>query len=414
MSSSFSRRWVWSVLAACVLTLALLPFSSCGGNSAPASNPGPAPNPNPAPNPGPTPTPPANPGPLPTVTLGPLVSGLNQPIGLTNAGDARLFVVEQPGTIRIINHGAINPQPFLDIRSKVVSGGEEGLLGLAFHPGYAQNRRFFVDYTRNNGGQLQSVISEYSTLASNPDQADPASEKILLTVNQPFPNHNGGQLAFGPDGFLYITLGDGGSEGDPQNNGQNLTTLLGKILRIDVDNPSAGKAYGIPASNPFVSGGGLPEIWAYGLRNPWRCSFDSASGKMFCGDVGGDRYEEVDIIEGGKNYGWKTMEGAHCSASGCNTSGLTLPIAEIAHEEAECIIGGYVYHGKAIPGLAGAYVFGDYVNGMIWALQQDASGNWKRSNLLSTKRPITSFGVDSSGELYVVDHTGVVLKVQGQ
>ena len=391
-SNSAGRRCL--AVMACVAGLLLL--ASCGGSSSARGSS----------NPAPTPTA------LPTVSLAAVVSGLTQPVALVHAGDARLFVVEQPGTIRIIANGALNSQPFLDIRSKVDSGGEKGLLGLAFHPAYVQNGRLFVNYTRLQAGQLQTVIAEYAVSATNPDIADPASEKILLTYNQPFENHNGGHLLFGPDGYLYITSGDGGSEGDPQNNGQNKNVLLGKILRIDVNSPSGGKLYGIPPSNPFAAGGGAPEIFAYGLRNPWRCSFDMPTARLFCGDVGGDRYEEVDIVEAGKNYGWVIMEGAHCSNSGCDTTGLTLPIVEIAHPESETVVGGYVYHGSAIPGLAGVYVFGDFSVGKIWALQQDSSRRWTRSELLSSGKNIISFGVDSAGEIYVVDYSGAVLRLQ--
>ena len=246
------------------------------------------------------------------------------------------------------------------------------------------------------------------------NRADPASERILLTVNQPFTNHKGGQLAFGPDKFLYIGLGDGGSGGDPLGNGQNLQTYLGKMLRIDVDHTAGALPYAIPADNPLVAGGGLPEIWAYGLRNPFRFSFDTATGSLFVGDVGQDLYEEIDILQKGGNYGWNVMEGLHCfsPATGCNMAGLALPIAEYSHSEGVAVIGGYVYHGTAIPALAGSYVFGDYFAGKIWRLTQDSSGAWQRVLLLSGGPTISSFGRDFAGELYVVDYAaGAILKV---
>ena len=290
-----------------------------------------------------------------------------------------------------------------------------GLLGVAFHPAFAQNQRFYVNYVRLLGtGQIQSVIAEYLVSAADANRADPASERILLTVNQPFTNHKGGQLAFGPDGFLYIGLGDGGSGGDPQGNGQNLQTYLGKMLRIDVDHTSGALPYAIPADNPFVAGGGLPEIWAYGLRNPFRFSFDTATGLLFVGDDGQNAYEEIDILQKGGNYGWNVMEGLHCysPATGCNMTGLALPIAEYSHSEGVAVIGGYVYHGTAIPALAGSYVFGDYAAGKIWRLTQDSSGAWQRVLLLSGGPTISSFGRDSAGELYVVDYgAGAILKV---
>lgn len=362
-------------------------------------------------------TPPPPPPPPPSsITLTPVVSGLTSPVDLQQSddGSGRFFVVEQPGTIRILQNGSLLATAFLDIRARVTFGGEMGLLGVAFHPGFAQSKRFYVNYDRTlAGGQVQTVIAEYQVSATDNNQGDPASERILLTVDQPFTNHKGGQLVFGPDTFLYIGLGDGGSGGDPFGNGQNLSTDLGKMLRIDVDHMSGALPYAIPADNPFASGGGLPEIWAYGLRNPFRFSFDRTTGKLFIGDVGQDKYEEVDVGQKGANYGWNVMEGLHCynPATNCNMTGLTLPIVEYDHTEGEAVIAGYVYHGTAIPSLAGSLLIGDYVVGKIWRLTQDNSGNWQRVLLLSSGRPISSFGQDAAGEVYVVDLSGSILKV---
>lgn len=334
-----------------------------------------------------------------------------------NDGTGRVFVLEQSGRVRIIQNGALVATPFLDLTSKVESGGEKGLLGLAFHPGFSLNRRFFIYYTRRLGAQLQSVFSEYAASSSNPNQADASSERILLVVDQPFDNHNGGQLAFGPDGFLYIGLGDGGSGGDPQGNGQNLQTLLGKILRIDVDGAfTAGKQYAIPADNPFTQPSGLPEIWAYGLRNPWRFSFDRMSGTLFAGDVGQDSYEEVDIITKAGNFGWNKTEASHCypPASSCSAAGLIQPIMEYAHDTSggTSIIGGFVYGGAAIPGLAGSYVFGDLSSGHVWAGAQDSSGKWKQTLVLDHHLTVSSFGEDTTGELYLLDYAnGSILRL---
>jgi glucose/arabinose dehydrogenase len=375
----------------------LLVLNACGGGSATTTI---------------APPPPAN-----SITLTPVVSGLSSPVDLqaTDDGTGRLFVVEQAGTIRILQAGALLTTPFLDIRTRVNFSGEMGLLGAVFHPAFAQNQRFYVNYVRLLAtGQIQSVIAEYRVSAANANQADPASERILLTVNQPFANHKAGQLAFGPDKFLYIGLGDGGSGGDPLGNAQNLQTLLGKMLRIDVDRTTGALPYAIPADNPFVAGGGLPEIWAYGLRNPFRFSFDTATGKLFVGDPGQQLFEEVDIVQKGGNFGWNVMEGLHCfnPATGCNMTGLTLPIAEYGRSEGIAVIGGYVYHGPAIPPLAGSYVFGDFGSGNIWRLTQDNSGAWQRVLLLSSGRNISSFGLDSAGELYLVDYGGgAILKV---
>jgi glucose/arabinose dehydrogenase len=354
-----------------------------------------------------------------SITLTPFVSGLSSPVDFQTPddGSGRIFIVQQPGTIRIISGGSLLTMPFLDITSKVnFDGGEQGFLGLAFHPNYNQNKRFYLNYDRLSGGQMQTVIAEYQ-LSVDPNAADPASERILLTVNQPFPNHKGGQMAFGPDGFLYIAFGDGGGEGDPQGNGQNRQTLLGKILRIGVDPPfTSGLQYAIPADNPFVGTSDRGEIWAYGFRNPWRFSFERGASRLFVADVGQDRFEEVDLVQKGLNYGWNTMEGAHCfnPSSGCTMTGLTLPIAEYDHSEGTTVIGGYLYHGIAISGLAGAYVFGDFGNGKVYQLTE-SSGTWTRTLLLSSGPHMSAFGQDSTGELYVIDYVnGSVFKITGQ
>lgn len=345
------------------------------------------------------------------------MTGLSAPVDLQqpNDGTGRFFVVEQAGTIRVFQNGTLLATPFLDIRGKVTMQDEMGLLGMAFHPSFAQNGRFYVHYDRTtSSGGFQSVIAEYVVSSGDSNQANLASERIILTVDQPpFPNHKGGQIAFGPDGFLYIALGDGGSEGDPSGNGQNPQTLLAKILRIDVNTTSAGRQYGIPPDNPFAAGGGLPETWAWGLRNPFRFSFDRGTGRLFAGDVGQDRFEEIDIIQRGANYGWNVMEGFHCfnPSTNCNQSGLTLPIAEYDHSEGNAVIGGYVYHGTKIPALQNAYIFGDDGSGRIWELQETSPGNWTRTLLISSGRMISSFGQDQSGEIYVVDLNGTVLSI---
>ena len=332
-----------------------------------------------------------------------------------NDNSGRLFVVEQGGRIRIIQNGAVLPQPFLDISSKVIEKVEMGLLGLTFHPAFPTNGKFYLNYVRNAGGQFQSVIAEYQVSPANPNVTDPNTERILLTVDQVnnFPNHKAGQLAFGADGFLYFGLGDGGGEGDPFHHGQNPQTLLGKMMRIDVNSMSPGKPYAIPPDNPFAGGGGLPEIFAIGFRNPWRFSFDRSSGRLFVADVGQDKFEEIDIVQKGGNYGWNTMEGNHCfnPPSGCNMAGLSLPIVEIPHPEGEAVIGGFVYHGAAVAGMQGQYVFGD-LNGQIWSLTENPPNTFTRTLILKPGFNISSFGQDSAGELYVVDIAGGrVLKI---
>jgi glucose/arabinose dehydrogenase len=351
-----------------------------------------------------------------SVTTQVVATGLSAPLDLEqpNDGSGRLFVVEQAGTIKIIQNGAVLPQPFLNITSKVMFQSEMGLLGMAFHPNFQTNRKFYVNYTRNAAGQFQSVIAEYVASAANPNLTDPATERILLTVDQVsnFDNHKAGQLAFGPDGFLYSGLGDGGSGGDPFGHGQDKQILLGKMMRIDVDATSPGLQYRIPPDNPFVAGGGLPEIWAYGFRNPWRFSFDRTTGRMFVADVGQDKFEEIDIVQKGGNYGWNTMEGLHCfnPPTNCNTAGLSLPIIEISHPEAVAVIGGFVYHGSALAGAQGMYIFGD-LTGKIWTLTENPPNTFTRTLLSSPGFSISSFGQDTAGELYVVDEGGKVLKI---
>lgn len=356
----------------------------------------------------------------PSISLQPLASGFSSPLDLEQPPDnsGRLFVVEQGGLIRIVQNGAVLPQPFLDISSRIVpnfGGTEMGLLGMTFHPAFQQNRKFYVNYVRSNAGQFQSVISEFQASASDPNLADPNSERILLVVNQVanFPNHKAGQLAFGPEGFLYFGLGDGGSGGDPFGHGQDTNILLGKMMRIDVNATSPGLPYAIPPDNPFANGGGLPEIFAIGFRNPWRFSFDRATERLFVADVGQDKFEEVDIVQKGGNYGWNIMEGMHCfnPPSGCNMTGLSLPIVEIPHPEGQAVIGGFVYHGTLLQGLQNQYIFGD-LNGRIWSLQEGPPNTFTRTLLDESGLTISSLGQDQSGELYVVDiGNGRVLKV---
>jgi glucose/arabinose dehydrogenase len=355
------------------------------------------------------------------VTLGfePVATGLRLPVGVTHAGDGsgRLFIVEQAGRILIHDGAQVLPSPFLDVSALVSCCDERGLLGLAFHPSYAVNGLFYVDYTNTAG---DTVIARYR-VSGDPNLADPTSAQILLTVAQPFANHNGGQLGFGPDGFLYIALGDGGDGGDPGNRAQNLGTLLGKILRIDVDGASP---YAIPATNPFrTTPGARSEIWAYGLRNPWRFSFDRQMGDLFIADVGQNAREEVNFqpaaSPGGENYGWRRMEGTLCfnPPSSCNDGTLTLPILEYDHLSSprNCsITGGYRYRGGRFPQMAGRYVYGDFCSGRIWSGIQNGQA-WSASELVVTGLSITSFGEDEGGELYVVHHgsgtTGTLQRV---
>lgn len=332
------------------------------------------------------------------------VEGVNRPVAIAHAHDARLFVVEQGGVIHVVKDGALLPTPFLDITARVSSNGERGLLGLAFPADHAATGRFYAYYTDGSG---TSVLSRF-LVTGDPDRADPGSEEVLLTQSQPASNHNGGQLAFGPDGYLYWGLGDGGGSGDPRGNAQGLAHLLGKLVRIDV---SVASGYAVPTSNPFVAVDGVAdEIWAYGLRNPWRFSFDLATGELYIADVGQNALEEVNVqpadSAGGENYGWNIMEGDACfqPSSGCDRSGLTLPAFTYRHgsETGASITGGYVYRGDEISSLTGLYVYGDFVSGRVWATSS-ASG-WSQRLLLNTGFRISTFGEDAGGELYVADY----------
>lgn len=347
------------------------------------------------------------------IALKSVAGGLVQPTSIVNAGDSRLFVTQQTGRIAIYDGTRVLPQPFLDVSTLVSLGEERGLLGLAFSPHYRDDGAFYIDYTNTAGN---TVVARYRVSASDPNRADPASAQILFTVVQPYPNHNGGELQFGPDGYLYIGMGDGGSGGDPQNRAQTLSTLLGKILRIDVENAAT---YRVPASNPFVNhGGAAPEVWAWGLRNPWRFSFDRVTGDLWVADVGQDNFEEIDFQPatsiGGENYGWHRMEGFHCydPSTNCNDSTLTLPVLEYSHDDGSCsVTGGYRYRGARYPRLYGTYFYGDYCTGKMWGATAGGSGFTSRL-LTDTTMQITTFGEDVNGELYVADYrTGTIYQV---
>ena len=340
-----------------------------------------------------------------TVVAFPKLS-FQRPVDLQHSGDNtnRIFVVDQPGEIYVFQNEANTAAKklFLDIKSKVDdSGNEEGLLGLAFHPDYESNGYFYVNYTASNPNR--TVISRFK-VSSDADKADPSSEFVILEFRQPYSNHNGGQVSFGPDGYLYIATGDGGSGGDPHGNGQNKAALLGKILRIDVDHESNGIHYSIPADNPFAGSSNYrKEIYAFGLRNPWRFSFDAVTKSLWTGDVGQNAYEEIDIIAKGGNYGWNTMEGKHCydPSHGCRTSGLLLPIWEYDRGEGVSVTGGFVYRGAALQALKGKYVFADYGSGNIWALDPSSVNNPVVTKLAASDLHIASFGVDQHHELYM-------------
>jgi glucose/arabinose dehydrogenase len=349
-----------------------------------------------------------------------VVGGLNSPIEVTHAGDGsnRMFVVQQGGKILIVKAGVVQPTAFLDISGLISAGGERGLLGLAFHPQYATNRQFYVDYTRASDGA--TVIARYTANAGNPDVADAASATILLTIAQPFANHNGGALKFGPDGYLYIGMGDGGDANDPAGRAQDKTTLLGKILRIDVN---SGSPYAIPPTNPFPTGvGGRAEIFAIGMRNPWRFSFDRATGDFWIGDVGQNAVEEVDRLAAGSgagaNFGWRMMEGNQCTGLtgpvACNAPSLTAPVIAYSHSVGCSVTGGFVYRGSAAPDLVGKYLYGDYCSGRLWAATGSGAGPWVPNELSATGFNVSTFGEDEAGELYFANHaTGEVFQFVG-
>jgi glucose/arabinose dehydrogenase len=357
-----------------------------------------------------------------TVPLGlqEVASGLTVPLYLTAPpGDpTRLFIAEKGGAIRVVKDGALLPIPFLDLTGRVSTGAEQGLLGLAFDPAYADNGRFVVHYTDAGGN---TVVSLFRVSAEDADRADPASETIVLTAEQPFSNHNGGQILFGPDGMLYVGLGDGGSGGDPGGRGQALTDLLGSILRVDV---RTGTGYTIPPDNPFLGRpDASPEIWSFGLRNPWRFTFDRATGDLYIADVGQNAWEEVDVVPAsagagrGANFGWNVTEGRHCyAAADCDLTRFTLPVLEYGHGEGCSVTGGYVYRGAAIPALQGHYFYADYCQGWVrsFRLQDGQAVEPQQWPTLAPGGPITSFGQDAAGELYVLSAEGRVSRIVPQ
>jgi len=343
------------------------------------------------------------------VRLARVRGGLGDALYLTGAPGqpGRLFVVQQSGRIRILQNGKLLGRPFLDVSSLVTAGGEQGLLGLAFHPGYARNGRFYVNYTDRSG---DTRVVEYRRASAT--RADPSSARVLLGVDQPFSNHNGGMLAFGPDRMLYVGLGDGGSGDDPQGNGQDTGSLLGKLLRIDVDRRTGGRQYGIPAGNPFAGGGGRPEVYAYGLRNPWRFSFDRARGDLWIGDVGQNAIEEIDYrprdAGAGANFGWRAFEGRSTNIGGTGAleggSPHTPPVAQYGHSQGCSVTGGYVYRGTRVPGLRGRYVYADFCSGNVWSMRAGPKpGGVRRETGLGVRLSnVTSFGESLNGDLYVL------------
>jgi len=411
-----------------LLIIVVLVFALAGCGQTPLETPGQTsstPEPTPKPTLAPTPVPTPLPTPIPTPTpIAPVTVQLelaeayslsfDRPLYFTTAGDGSgdCYVVEQTGKIRVFEDSpdASETSVFLDLSGIIDAGSnEKGLLGLAFHPDYEQNGYFYVNYTDRSN----TVIARYTRKSAR--EADPDSGQVLLTFRQPYANHNGGQLDFGPDGYLYIGTGDGGSAGDPDNNAQNPASLLGKILRIDVDHPDGDLPYGIPASNPYFgnSEGYREEIYALGLRNPWRFSFDT-TGTLWVADVGQNDWEEIDLVENGGNYGWSVMEGTHTykDNTGVDAALLSPPIWEYPHaDHNDCITGGYVYNGDAIPELRGRYIYGDFESGRIWCLWIDADVTVQNQELLDTDLLISSFGIDAQGELRIIDIKGKVYRL---
>ena len=380
-------------LAAAGLLAAALGGCGGGGGSDPAPAPGPAP--------------------VPDAVLVERVFpqlAFSSPVALVPepaASGSRWFLLERAGVVRVFpdDPAATAAAVFVDIADRVDARGEGGLLGLAFHPGFGDNGEVFLSYTAPGLGagsdvELVSRVSRFRS-ADGGATLDPSTEEIVLSVDQPFTNHNGGQIAFGPDGYLYLGLGDGGSGGDPLGNGQDTGTLLGAFLRLDVE---GGSPYAIPPDNPFAAGGGRPEIFAWGFRNPWRWSFDAATGDLWCGDVGQSAWEEVDVVRRGENYGWNVREGAHCFLTpDCDATGLTDPLAEYPHVDGRCsVTGGYVYRGSAIPGLAGTYLYGDFCTGTVWGLPPGGTPRILAESAL----PLSSFGQGADGEVYLLDLGG--------
>jgi glucose/arabinose dehydrogenase len=352
------------------------------------------------------------------VTLQPLatVPGGALAIAAPDDGSGRLFVATQQGRVWAVTNGVTADHSMLDISGRITSGGERGLLGIALHPGFPTDPRIFTDYTDRNGN---TVVSSFRLVSGDASRFDPTSEAIVLRVDQPFANHNGGGVIFGPDGNLYITLGDGGGGGDPRGNGQNLNVLLAKILRIDVDHPAGDRAYGIPVDNPLFGqrgGSQRAEIWLWGLRNPWRVSFDRATEDFWIGDVGQNKWEEIDVVRAGtsfQNFGWNRMEGAHCyaPASGCDKSGLTLPVTEYGHDQGCAVIGGYVYRGTGYPILRRAYLFSDSCSGTIWAIPAAATQPVQPVAVGETSGSPAGFGEDPAGELYLANLDGTISRL---
>lgn len=351
-------------------------------------------------------------------TLQPLVTeGLFRPVFLIEPpdGSGRLFVLEQPGRIRIIQDGELLAAPFLDIEDITNSGPNEmGLLGLDFHPDFTENGFFFINH---NTYDMNTLIVRYQVDSDNPNQTDEASREVIMAIPQPYGNHNGGMIEFGPDGYLYIGMGDGGSGGDPLGHGQDKFSLLGDMLRIDVDTPDGERLYSIPADNPYADGeNGAPEVWSSGLRNPWRFSFDCVTGDLYMGDVGQNAYEEIDFqpsdSTGGENYGWNVYEGNHQYSGGSlSTEETVFPVAEYGRNDGCSVTGGYVYRGSALPELDGIYFYGDYCTGTIWWLYRNENDIWQGGDFLYTDLNISSFGQDEQGEIYVVDHSGGIYKL---
>lgn len=355
---------------------------------------------------------------FPAIALIPVAEGFSEPVQIVDAGDGsgRLFVVERSGLVRLLQNGDVRGQPWLDLRTFVkTQGPEQGLLSIAFPPELAQRRHFYVVYT----DQTDSVVLARYGLLADSDEVDPGSGEVLLTVSKPFANHNGGGTAFGPDGKLYLSLGDGGGANDPLGNGQNIDTLLGTLLRLDVEAGASDGSYAVPADNPFVAASdGRSEIWAYGLRNPWRFSFDRITGDLYIADVGQARYEEINFqplaSAGGENYGWSLMEGAHCfRTQSCDAEGAVPPVAEYSHDGGDCsVTGGYVYRGQLHPELRGIYFYGDFCSGRIRGLRRNG-GDWRSEVILDSDLQISSFGQNQNGELLVADYgEGVIYRIE--